>query len=104
MVTIWELLTILSIILSVGAILFTYYGWKNPIDTNIKSRRTIKETDDIFYKIGVNHKGWLVEKIDTSVVLENKPFKYIANKNNNPSLKEAPKTLEDVKKLNFKEY
>jgi len=96
---------IISLSLSLFAIILSIWFWKNPIDISFVTKKTIIDDKDpdskIAYCIGKNNKGWLIEKIMIDEATSGKEFTTYASKKNNPKIKHAPSLLEEIKKLNF---
>jgi len=97
--------TIFSILLAIAAIVFTYWTWKNPIDNSFKVISNLEDADDhISYLIGTKGKMWTVLRVDHKLSKTGKGMKFIADKNNNPGMIQAPRSLAEVQELNFREY
>jgi hypothetical protein len=99
----WNFLTIISLVISIIAIILTYYVWKNPTDISTKKKK-IFNTRDAIYKFGVNNKGWFVLKVIEDNIEKGEPFQFVADKKNNPGLKKIEDNVEEFKKLNYREY
>lgn len=97
------MLNILSIVLSIAAILFSYYVWKNPIDTSKKSVRVFRDRDNkIVYTVSCTNGKWSVEKLDINLHKTSQPYVFIADSQNNKNLKEMTDNLSSVQKLNYR--
>lgn len=101
-----DIWVIISLLLSVIALAFTFYVWKNPVDVSFKVIANLKDDDDrrINYQIGVHKNKWQVLKIDLNKSGTGKGLKSIADQHNNPSYKTAPGSLKKIKDLNYREY
>lgn len=100
-----NILEITSFSLALFSIWLSYWFWKNPIDISFKSERTLIENEgtenEIYYKVGKDHSGWMIEKIIINDTTSGNKFRSFASAKNNPSINKTPETLNDIKGLHF---
>jgi len=99
---IWDILTFISLALSIMAIIMSFYFWRNPISSDIKNKKIYKSSEEVYFHYGYNNVGWVVEKRDVNDVLTGKAFKFIADRKNNRKIRKLP-TITEFENLNYRE-
>jgi len=84
--SLFDWISVLSLVLALFSTFLAIYFWKNPIDTNKKTSRILEDQDNnLTYLISRDHKGWLVSKIIGGDI-DGTAFKHVADKRNNPNV------------------
>ena len=90
-------------LLALFSIWLACYFWRNPISTDFKPAHLITDTESkIKYEVGHDYKGWKIRRtnydINGNLITS---IKSSASIENNPHIKIAPQTLQEIKLLKF---